>query len=540
MPEPPFATSTSRWTGLIGAGLRLKLARRIGLLSDLDHWAKNAASIQNAQLENLVRLAQRTELGRQHGFPRMLAMSPADRLRAFRDQIRPADYEAWRSRMVRMREGGEPDVTWPGVVKNWAQTSGTTGGEKFIPVSDQMMRSNYVAALDIFAHASRFGLSLTKLFAGQVLFLGGSTRVEENEHGVRTGDLSGLVTPLITWPLSQVYSPGPDVALMSHWPSKIEAMAKIALEQDIRGVSGMASWGLVLFERVLEMAKQRDPSITCLRDVWPNMEFFIHGGVKYPPFDPRVREVWSGDSTLEPQNDFPHRLEVYPASEGFIALQDTKGDPGLRLLTDVGLFFEFIPVEEIDNDEPSAFMCHEVEKGQRYVVCMTTCAGLWRYIIGDVVVFETIPPEGPPRLRIVGRHRHFMNAFGENLIVEEIERAVVAAQGATSARLGEFTAAPVYPGEGRRSGLELVLEWRGDDATLERFGAVFDEHLRSINVDYKTKRTDSMGMAPPTLTPVPPGAFHRWMDSRGKLGGQNKCPRLANHRDYVEGVRAIG
>ncbi|GAB4515639.1 MAG: GH3 auxin-responsive promoter family protein [Phycisphaerales bacterium] len=540
MPEPPFANRSSRWTALIGAGLRLKLSRRIRRLADHRYWAEHSARIQHEQLANLMRLAQRTELGREHGFARMLQRTPKDRLRAFRDAVPARDYEAWRARMARMREGGERDVTWPGLVTNWAQTSGTTGGEKYIPVSDQMMRSNYIAALDIFCHASRFGVSLASMFAGNVLFLGGSTKVDVNEHGVRTGDLSGLVTPLIRWPLSEVYSPGKDVALMDHWPSKIEAMATIALGQDIRGVSGMASWGLVLFERVLELARERDPSVACLRDVWPNLDLFIHGGVKYPPFDPRVREVWSGDAALEPANDIPHRLEVYPASEGFIAVQDTAGDPGLRLHTDIGLFFEFIPVEEIDDDAPSSFMCHEVEKGQRYVVCMTTCAGLWRYVIGDVVVFETVPTEGPARLRIVGRHRHFMNAFGENLIVEEIERAVVHAQGVTSARLGEFTASPVYPGEGRRAGLELVLEWEGDDATLTRFGEAFDAHLRSINVDYNTKRTDSMGMAPPTLTPVAPGAFHRWMESRGKLGGQHKCPRLANHRDFVEGVRTIG
>ncbi|MEM1422546.1 MAG: GH3 auxin-responsive promoter family protein [Planctomycetota bacterium] len=539
MPTPPFVTSTSKWTALIGAGLSLKLASRKKKLSDLDFWAHNAERLQHEQLASLMRLAQRTEIGRELRFTKLLASSERDRLRAYREAIAPADYEAWRPHMARMREGGEPDVTWPGLVMDWAQTSGTTGGEKYIPVTQQMMKSNYRAALDIFCHVSRFGLSLSSMFAGNVLFMGGSTKVDTNEHGVRTGDLSGLVTPLIKWPLSEVYSPGKDVALMDHWPTKIEQMAELCIGQDIRGVSGMASWGLVLFERVLEMARERDPSIRTLRDVWPNLDLFIHGGVKYPPFDPRVREVWSGDGALEQRNDIPFRIELYPASEGFIAVQDTRHDPGLRLHTDIGNFYEFIPLEEIDDPEPRAFMCHEVEKGQRYVVCMTTCSGLWRYVIGDVVVFETVPPDGPPRLRIVGRHRHFMNAFGENLIVEEIERAVVHAQSVTGARTGEFTASPVYPGDGRRSGMELVIEWDADDDTLARFAEAFDAHLRSINVDYNTKRTDSMGMAPPTTTPVPIGAFHRWMDARGKLGGQNKCPRLANHRDFVDGVRSI-
>ena len=172
-------------------------------------------------------------------------------------------------------------------------------------------------------------------------------------------------------------------------------------------------------------------------------------------------------------------------------------------------------------------------------MCMTTCAGLWRYIIGDVVVFETVPPEGPPRLRIVGRHRHFMNAFGENLIVEEIERAVVAAQAATGAKIGEVTACPVYEGPASHAGMELIVEWESDPSTQREFTQVFDAHLKQINVDYHTKRTDGVGMAIPTLTPVRTGAMHDWMASRGRLGGQNKCPRLANHREYVDGIREL-
>ena len=526
----------SRWTALVGTSLRALLARRIAVLSDHKRWAHETRAIQHQQLRQLLTKAQATEYGREHRFERMIAQrTDADLLRAFREGVRPADYEAFRAMMTRMREHAEPDVTWPGVVRDWAETSGTTGGQKYIPVSREMMKSNYRAALDIFAHASRMGVSLSRLFGGRILFLGGSTSLETNEHGIRTGDLSGLVTPLIRWPLSEVYSPGPDIALMSHWPSKIDAMAGLSVDQDLRGISGMASWSLVLFEKALELARERDASIKCLRDLWPNLELFIHGGVKYTPFDRRVRSVWSGSAEI----DLPHRLEVYPASEGFIAMQDTAGDPGLRLNTDIGIFYEFIPLERIDDPNPEAFTCDAVERGQRYVVCMTTCAGLWRYVIGDVVEFDTIPPDGPARLRIVGRHRHFINAFGENLIVEEIESAVVAACEATGVTVGEFTAAPVYPGEGRAAGLELVVEWDAPEVLLGSFGEAFDRALREKNVDYRTKRTDGLGMAMPTISPVAPGMFHEWMASRGRLGGQNKCPRSANHREFVEGVLKI-
>jgi hypothetical protein len=521
-------------TALIGAALRLKLAPRIRRLSDTARWSRHAARIQTTQLRGLLTAAAATEVGKTHAFAK-LATLPDDQLHnAYRSTIRTADYEAWREPLARMREDAQPDVTWPGVVRNWAETSGTTGGQKYIPVSDAMMRSNYKTALDIFANAARMGVSLSGLFAGRLLFLGGSTDLTINDRGIRTGDLSGLATAQIRWPISACYSPGLDVALMTHWPSKIDAMAKVALDQDIRAVSGMASWSLVLFERVLEMARDRDPTVRTLRDVWPNLTLFIHGGVRYAPFDRRVREAWSGT----PEGDLPHRLEVYPASEGFIAMQDTPGDPGLRLNIDHAIFYEFIPLEDIGRDDPDAFTCNQVEKGQRYVVCMTTCAGLWRYIIGDVVEFDTIPPEGPARLRIVGRHRHFINAFGENLIVEQIEDAVTNAATRVGATLGEFTAAPVYPGQGRRAGLELVVELSNSGIDPTPFRDAFDLALREANVDYHTKRTDGLGMGAPTVSPVPFGSFHRWMESQGKLGGQHKCPRCANHRDYVEGVLA--
>jgi hypothetical protein len=532
------------WTSIIGAGLALKLRKRVELLSDLDHWSKNAQAIQTQQLRTLLTLAQRTEVGREAGFATLLSLSDADLLRDYRKALPLADYEQYRAQLARTRENAEPDVCWPGVVMDWAQTSGTTGGEKYIPVSKQMMRSNYIAALDIFAHSIRRGLPLQDLFGGKMLFLGGTTQVTTNEHGIRTGDLSGLVTPLIKWPLSQVYSPGKDVALLSDWPKKIQKITELSINQDVRFVSGMSSWSLLLFEQLVEMARERTGGkVTTLREIWPNFKMFIHGGTRYPPFDPRVRTAWSGD----PEDDVPCRLEVYPASEGFIAVQDQPNRDGqpapLRLHTDIGIFYEFVPAEEIEDPNARAFTVGEVETGQRYVVVMSTCAGLWRYIIGDVVVFDSVPgPNGTggvPRLRIVGRHKHFINAFGENLIVEQIENAVVSARDETGLEVGEFTASPVYPTETSRGGLELVIELADPDTPLDRFGARFDHALKAQNVDYTTKRGESFGMTDPRITPVPMGMFSDWMASRGKLGGQNKVPRCANHRDFVQGLRQM-
>lgn len=540
---PASIDAPTRWTALLGAGLEARTALRAVSLADADWWRDNAARLQVRQLRALLRKAEHTEFGRRHGFRDILKASDHDLVSAYRQRVPIRDWYGFKDEIARMRELGQPDVLWPGLVEDFAQTSGTTAGDKFIPVSREMLRSNFRASLDIFATLTRFGFPLTRLLSGKCLFLGGSSDVKANEHGVRTGDLSGLVTPLIRWPLTEVYLPGHDIALMDHWPTKIDAMARACIEEDVRMISGMSSWGLVLFEAVLKLARAQGRDATCVRDVWPNLDLFIHGGVKYAPFLPRVNQVVFGDPSI----DFPFRLELYPASEGFIAIQDIAHDPGLRLLTDIGNFYEFVPLEAIDAPDAPAFTCDRIEKGRRYVVVMSTCAGLWRYIIGDVVEFDTIPADlhgragdGPPRLRIVGRHRHFINAFGENLIVEHIENAVADAARATGMVVGEFTAAPVYPGEGRRAGLELACEF--DDLPthdqLRSFSTAFDSSLKSQNVDYTTKRTDSLGMAPPTITPLPLGAFHQWLQRKGKLGGQHKCPRCANHREIIESVLA--
>jgi hypothetical protein len=532
----------------VGAGLWALLRRRARLLSDTKHWQRNSAGIQVAQLRSLLREAQGTAFGKERGFAKLLPLDNKDLVAAYRKEVPVADWYAFRTHIARMREGGEPNVLWPGLVKDFAQTSGTTAGDKFIPVSEKMLRSNLLASLDIFANLMRFGVSMPWMLTGKVLFLGGSTDLATNDKGVRTGDLSGIVSPLIRWPLTEIYLPGREISLMSHWPSKIEAMAKRSLSEDVRMVTGMCSWALVLMDRVMQMAREKGRKVETIRDVWPNFSVFVHGGVKYAPFDPRMRQIYSG---APDGPDIPTRLELYPASEGFVSLQDKKGDPGLRLNVDQFNFFEFVPLERIDDPNPPAFTCEKVEKGQRYVVVLSTCAGLWRYILGDVVEFDTIPDklpsetggdtggggDGPCRMRIVGRHRHFINAFGENLIVEHIENAVADAARATQTVVGEFTAAPVYPASGQRAGLELLIEGLPAPAT-GAFARAFDDSLKRQNVDYTTKRTDGLGMGEPTITPVPLGTFHRWMESRGKLGGQHKCPRCANSRELIDQVRA--
>lgn len=551
------------WTGLIGVGLRLRTGSRRKRLDDINYWATNTHRIQTAQLRNLLIKAMGTDYGKAHNYKKLATLSDSELPIAYRKEVPAQDWYAFKDRISRMRENAEPNVLWPGLVRDFCQTSGTTAGDKFIPLSREMYRSNFLAAMDIFANLGRFGVDLPRLTRGKCLFLGGSSDIHASELGIRTADLSGLATELIRWPISEVYAPGRKIALMNDWPAKIEAMAEWCIRHDIRMVNGMPSWAHVLFERVLELARRRglrgvDGKVPgCIRQLWPDLGVFVHGGVKYAPFESRLREVYSGNTAGD---DFPTRLELYPASEGFIAMQDRRGDPGLRLLTDIGNYYEFIPLDQIDDADPPAVLPHEAQPGVRYVVCMSTCAGLWRYIIGDVVEFDTTPagPDGkggfgydkgagrtgagPARLRIVGRHRHFINAFGENLIVEHIENAVAQASGEVGLIVGEFTAAPVYPSGSTQAGLQLAIELKDypgvDSDRLRGFSAAFDRSLKSQNVDYATKRSGGLGMTDPTVTPLPVGAFHKWMASRGKLGGQHKCPRCANHREIMDAVLA--
>ena len=533
-PNAPYSM-----TSAVGLALRARVERRRRKLNDLGYWKRSTCSIQSEQLRKNLKASGQTVFGKQHGFASIAAIEDdGEMIRTYRAALPINDWYVFKDHIEAMRERGESDVLWPGRVGHFAQTSGTTAGDKYIPVSEEMFRSNYLASLDIFAHLINRGVHPERMMGGRCLFLGGSTDLDYNEYGIATGDLSGLVTPLIKWPLSTIYSPGPEVALMSHWPDKIETMAQLSIDQDIRFISGMPSWALVLIDRVIEIANERGLKATCARDVWPNLEVFVHGGVNYTPFVERMSIAFSGDSEI----DFPCRQELYPASEGFLAMQDRADELGMRLLVDNGTFYEFVPRDQIDDENPEVLSCWEVEKGTQYVVVMSTNAGLWRYIIGDVVEFDTIPDgfdgkggDGPARLRIVGRHRHFINAFGENLIGEHIEDGVSAASKAAGVTIGEFTAAPVYPSTTNRAGLEVAVEFEQlpNAEQLALFGKVFDETIKATNVDYNTKRSDSLGMSEPTITVLPDGTFHRWLDKKGKLGGQHKCPRCANHREIL-------
>ena len=485
--------------------------------------AADPAGAQRRVFESLLRRGKDTVFGREHGFARI--RTPAEFARA----VPIRDYVG-RLEMFQRILAGEPDVSWPGRVRYFAQTSGTTAGDKRIPVTDEMMRANRRAAVRIFAYYDRRdGLRAGELFGGKLLFLGGSTALEHTESGALVGDLSGIATQSILWPISRHYEPGEELALIDDWEEKVSRVAERTAGRDVRFITGMPSWVKVLFDRVCSL-RGVAPSGGISR-VWPNLRLFVHGGVNFAPYREGFLRYFAGDHGLE-------FLEVYPASEGFVAIQAERDRPGMEVMTDNGLFYEFVPLSEWGREDAPRLGIGEVETGIPYSVVLSTCAGLWAYDLGDVVRFTSVCP---PRVVFAGRNRQFINAFGENVIGEQVSAAVAGAADRTGARVAEFTAGPVYPGDERRAGAhEYVIEFeKSPEPGLEAFAGAVDDEVTRLNHDYSVKRGGNLGMTRVEVTDVPRGTFHAWMKAHGKLGGQHKVPVCSNDREMIDELRRI-
>jgi GH3 auxin-responsive promoter len=473
--------------------------------------------VQARALRALVGLARDTVWGREHGFREIRGVADYQR------QVPVTTYLDVRL-LVERAIGGERDVLWPGRPTEYCKTSGTTAGDKYIPVTREAFRAHRQGGVDALLLALR-RVGRAEVIDGPMLFLGGSTRTKPLGRHAEVGDLSGLAARRLPAWIRQRYAPGPAIAAIPDWERRLVAIARLARNQDLRLIAGMPSWMLVLFERIRSQAE--DPDLLLGR-LWPHLAVFIHGGVRMDPY----RSVFEG-AIGRPI----HYLEVYPASEGFVAIQVGATDPGLTLMLDYGIFYEFVPTAELRSGAPRRLTIAEVRAGEPYAILLTTPAGLWSCTLGDTVRFVSLDP---PQLVITGRTGHFVNAFGENVIVEEVERAAAAACARTHAELVEFTVAPVYPrGPAEAARHEWAVEFRADPKSLDGFARAVDETLQALNTDYRTKRSRNVGMAAPRVTAVPPGSFHRWLATRGQLGDQHKVPRATNHRDVIEAVLAV-
>jgi hypothetical protein len=408
------------------------------------------------------------------------------------------------------------DVTWPGIIPYFAVTSGTTSGtSKYIPVTQEMNRSNSRASFDILVHhlAHR---PKSRPLDGKVFMLGGSTDLVQQAPTVYSGDLSGIAVKRLPGLLRAFTFPPPAIAREKDFEKKVERIAQLVPYTRIRVVGGTPSWLLLLFDR--QQALFGRPATA--RELYPELELLVHGGVNFKPYRARFEAFLAGGAELR---------EVYPASEGFIALQDESPGDGLRLMTDNGLFFEFVPVEELGDANPTRHTLANVQLDVNYAVVVSTCAGCWAYVIGDTVRFLS---RIPPRIVVTGRTSYFLSAFGEHLIGEEIEDAVAAAARKLGGELRDFCVGPLIPARAGENARHLyVVEFtNGDMSRMPEFAAAVDAYLVRRNDDYRAHRADG-SLAKPEALPVPPGSFAAWMKARGRMGAQNKVPRVINDAD---------
>jgi len=498
-----------------GAALRVYTAHRRRALEGV---ARDAVRVQEATLLHLVRAARGTGFGRAHGFDEVRSVADYQARTPLGDYLR---FQPLWNRVL----DGERDVTWPGRPHYWVKTSGTTAGDKMIPVTPEALHAHRKGGWDALLVAAE-RVDAEQLLGGPLLFLGGCTALAPTGKGSWVGDLSGLVVRDLPPGVRGRYSPGRAISSIPDWDQRIDAVAGMIEGQDLRLVSGMPSWLLILFERVARARRVAGRPVASLGECWPNLSVFVHGGVWFAPYRPTFEE-WMGRPV--------EYVEVYPASEGFVALQ-TERTGGLTLMLDYGIFYEFVPVEDLGRARPRRHTVADVELDRPYAVTLTTPGGLWSYLLGDTVRFTA---RDPLRLVITGRTRHFVNAFGENVIIEEVEQALVAACRRTDAEPAEFTVAPRYPSTGEaRGGHDWLVEVRTPPRDRDAFVRQLDEALAARNTDYRTKRTGDVGMVAPRLLELPPGTFHRWMRERGKLGDQHKVPRVMNDRAVVEALLA--
>jgi hypothetical protein len=483
-------------------------------IHDIELFMKYPVEVQEELIGKLVKTARNTEFGQKYQFRNIR------NIHQLKAQVPIHTYEDIYPYIDKLLKGAQ-NVLWPSEIKWFAKSSGTTNARsKFIPVSPEALEDCHFKGgkdmLSIYVN----NYPDTKIFSGKGLAIGGSQQINQFDANSNSyyGDVSAVIMKNLPFWAQLARTPSLEIALMSEWESKIEKMARTTVQENVTNIVGVPTWTVVLLQRILEINKKRH-----IHEIWPNLELFIHGAVSFEPYEPLFK-------LLAPSPKM-HYLETYNASEGFFGIQDQKGNRDLLLMLDYGIYYEFIPTDQLGREVPDTLTLAEVETGKNYAMVITTNAGLWRYMIGDTVKFTSLSPF---RIRISGRTKHFINAFGEELIVENAEVAIKNACEATGAIIEEYTAGPRYLGAENKGGHEWVIEFRNAPEDQEKFKQVLDDTLKEVNSDYDAKRYKDLALEAPIFHFAPAGTFYRWMKKRGKLGGQHKVPRLSNNRDYLE------
>ena len=479
-----------------------------------DKWAGNTEEIQRRQLQWLLEKASATEVGRKYGFSDILRSK--DIVSAYVREVPTVAYDEIRPLAMRMVEG-EKDVLWPGRCVRFAQSSGTSGGKsKYIPITDDSLRRNhYPGTADVVAHYLRMNPG-SRLFSGKSLILGGSFANELRlKPGVKVGDLSATLIDRMPRLADMMRVPEKRLALMEDWSMKLPALAKAAADSYITNISGVPSWFLTVLKEVCRIKGTEKVS-----DVWPGLEVFFHGGIDFRPYRKEYEALTDSGKM--------HFMETYNASEGFFAFQNDFSDPGMLLIIDGSVFYE---LEPLAGGAPIPLW--EAVKGKTYELLISSSNGLWRYRLGDTV---TVTDTDPVKIRIAGRTRSFINAFGEEVMEDNANRAIAAACEATGASIANYTAGPRYAADSRRGCHQWLIEWNQKPGDMQLFRDTLDNTLQQVNSDYQAKRAHTIFLDPPEIITARPGLFDEWLSLTGnhKLGGQKKVPRLSNNRDLLD------
>lgn len=474
-------------------------------------------NVQKETFNRLISYAMDTEWGKKYGYHEDMT------IKEYQETVPIQTYDEVKPYVERLRNG-EQNLLWPSEIKWFAKSSGTTSDKsKFVPVS-------YEALEDCHFRGGKDSLAIytnnypdTSVLKGKSLILGGSHQINNFSNQSYYGDLSAILIENMPFWASFIRTPSTDIALMPEWEEKLDKLTRYTISENVTNLAGVPSWMLILLRNILDFTGKKT-----IPEVWPNLELFVHGGVSFTPYREQFKSLIPSASM--------RYMETYNASEGFFGIQDDPAKDDMLLMLDYGIFYEFIPLDRFAEPNPPVYAIDEVKTGVNYAIVITTNSGLWRYVIGDTIYFTSLFPH---KFRISGRTRHFINAFGEEVIVENAEKALQEACSATEAIVLEYTAAPVFMETDSRGSHQWIIEFEKEPSDINLFTARLDASLQNCNSDYEAKRHKNLNLEMPSVTAVPKGTFYRWLQQKGKLGGQNKVPRLSNDRKYVEELMQI-
>jgi len=480
----------------------------------IELFMKYPHEVQEELLKKLIFNGKNTEWGKRYDFQSIKTR------KEFANRIPIHQYEDIKDDIYRVRKG-EQNIFWNSEIKLFAKSSGTTSEKsKFIPVSQEALEECHYKGGKDMASIYCHNYPDAQIFDGRGLSIGGSHQITEiNNENYYSGDLSALIVENLPYWAEFIRVPKRSVALMGEWEEKINQMALSTIDHNVTNVLGVPSWTLLLLQRILKITGKEN-----IKEVWPNLETFFHGGVNFSPYKQQFQELIPGEMNY---------METYTASEGFFGLQDRTDGDDLLLMLDYGIYYEFLPMDQINVDSPATVTLEEVQTGVNYAMIISTNAGLWRYLIGDTVVFTST---NPYRIKITGRTKNFINAVGEELIIDNAEKALAIACKKCNAIITEYTAAPIYFNGNDNAGHQWLIEFKNQPENIEYFADNLDNALKSLNSDYEAKRYKNMILRPPEIRMMPPGTFYNWLKNKKKLGGQYKVPRLSNNRKYVDEI----